>query len=65
MKFSINDFEVTKKYDAELRNKVATFIEETKCRKSIYTTLVTTYGLKRNIYSGFFQNVITMDDLFG
>lgn len=64
MKFSINDFEVTKKYEAELRNKVATFIEETKCRKSIYPTLVTTYGLKRNAYSGFFQNIITMDDLF-
>ena len=63
MKFSINDFEVNKKYDADLRNKVATFIEETKCRKSIHTTLVTTYGLKRNAYSGFFQNVITMDDL--
>ena len=64
MKFSINDFEVTKKYDAELRNKVATFIDETKCKKSVHTTLVTTYGLKRNSYSGFFQNVITMDDLF-
>ena len=64
MKFSINDFEVTKKYDADLRNKVSTFIDETKCRKSIHTTLVTTYGLKRNAYSGFFQNVITMDDLF-
>ncbi|MBR6285251.1 MAG: ATP-binding protein [Muribaculaceae bacterium] len=64
MKFSINDFEVTKKYEAILRNKVATFIEETKCRKSIHPTLVTTYGLKRNAYSSFFQKVITMDDLF-
>lgn len=64
MKYSINDFEITKKYDTDLRNKVAIFIEETKCKKSIHTTLVTTYGLKRNAYSGFFQNVITMDDLF-
>lgn len=64
MKFSISDFEVSKKYEGELRHKLDTFIKETKCRKSVHTTLVTTYGIKKNIYSNFFQKVITMDDLF-
>jgi hypothetical protein len=64
MKFSNKEYEITKQYDEELRNKVAAFIEETKCRMSVHPTLVTTFGLVKNIYSGFFQNVITIDDLF-
>lgn len=64
MKFSNKEYEITKQYDEELRNKVAAFIEETKCRKSVHPTLVTTFGLVKNLYSGFFQNVITIGDLF-
>ena len=30
----------------------------------IHSTLVTTYGLTYNQYSGDFMNVVTMDDLF-
>lgn len=31
---------------------------------SVHNTLITTFGLKRNKYSGVFTNVITLDDLF-
>ena len=31
---------------------------------SIYSTLITTFGLKQNEYSSVFVNTITMDDLF-
>ena len=31
---------------------------------SSHQTLVTTYGLKYNEYSGIFQNVVTLEDLF-
>ena len=64
MKFSSGEYEVTKRYDEELRQKVAAFIDETRCRMSIHPTLVTTYGLVKNAYSGFFQNVINLDNLF-
>lgn len=64
MKFYSSDFVIDKSYDADLRNKVTVFINETKCRKSPQLVLVTTYGLKANAYSGRIQNVVTMDDLF-
>ena len=64
MKFSTNDYTIDKNYDAELRRKLDVFIGETKCRKAIHTTIVTTYGLTHNEYSGRIQNVLTMDDLF-
>ena len=64
MKFTTNDFTIDRKYDAELRRKLDVFATATRCRKSLHPTLVTTYGLKQNEYSGRVQNVVTMDDLF-
>lgn len=64
MKFTADDFHIDKSCDADLRHKLTTFIEETKCRSSIHITLVTTYSLSRNEYSGRVQSVVTMDDLF-
>jgi AAA+ ATPase superfamily predicted ATPase len=64
MKFSINEFEIDKKYDADLRNKVGTFRSETKTRKSVFMTLITTFGLQQNQYSGNIQNDLKMDILF-
>ena len=64
MKFSEDDFTVTSSYDRQLRHKMTVFCEETKCRKTLHLTLVTTYGLTFNEYSGNFPKVITMDDLF-
>lgn len=64
MKFSEDDFTVTSSYNRQLRHKMTVFCEETKCRKTLHLTLVTTYGLTFNEYSGNFPKVITMDDLF-
>ncbi len=64
MKFCDDDFSINNAYDKILRNKLSTFMEETKCKSSLHLTLVTTYGLKFNEYSGRVQSVITMEDLF-
>jgi AAA+ ATPase superfamily predicted ATPase len=65
MKFSIHPFVIDKNYADELRNKIGVFKTETKTRKSVFLTMVTTYGLQPNTYStGLVQNSITMDALF-
>lgn len=64
MKFSEGEFSISKDYERVLRNKIARFMEETKTRKSIQLTFVTSYGLQRNAYSGIAQNEVVLDDLF-
>ena len=65
IKFSINPYVITKAYSDNLRNKIGTFRSETKTRKALFLTMITTYGLKRNQYSNSIaQNEITMNDLF-
>ncbi len=64
MKFSISPFRIDKKYDAELRNKIGAFKSETQTRKSVFLTMVTTFGLQLNTYSGNVQNDLKMDLLF-
>lgn len=64
IKFSENEFEISKDYDAVLRNKIAAFREEIKSRKSIQLTFISTYGLHRGLYSSVAQNEVVLDDLF-
>jgi hypothetical protein len=64
MKYANTEFVIDKKYDENLRNKKEAFIQETKTRKAIYLTMITTYGVKRNEYSGIVQSEVKMDDLF-
>ena len=64
MKFSVNEFEIDKKYDADLRNKIGVFRTETKTRKSVFMTMVTTFGLQQNQYSDNVQNDLKMNVLF-
>ena len=64
MKFCSDDFVIDKSYERELRHKVSVFVNQTKTKKTTRLTLVTTYGLKHNIYTGLISNVITMDSLF-
>jgi hypothetical protein len=64
MKFYKNDFAVDKAYDRTLRNRLALLQEHLPKRVAVHMTLVTTFGLAYNEYSGAFQQVITLDDLF-
>ncbi|MEI7831504.1 MAG: ATP-binding protein [Prolixibacteraceae bacterium] len=64
MKFANTEYVIDKKQDENLRNKKGTFIQETKTRKSVHLTMVTTYGIKQNEYAGSIQTEVKMDDLF-
>ena len=64
MKFSVNEFIIDKEYDMSLRNKVETFRRANNCKKSLQVTMITTYGVKRNKYSGFVGSHVILDDLF-
>lgn len=64
IKFSENEVTLDKDMYLNLQNKDAVFQQETKCKKSIQTTLVSTYGAKKGKYSGIINNEVVLDDLF-
>ncbi len=65
MKFSDSEFSISKNYSKELRNKKNSFKNVTKTKKNIYITMITTYGVKKNIYfHELVENDLTMDCFF-
>jgi AAA+ ATPase superfamily predicted ATPase len=65
VKFTQQPFVLSKAHKEAFEKKVFAFKEETQTRKSVFPTLLTTFGLKDGMHStGFIQNVVTMDDLF-
>lgn len=65
MKFSDSEFVIDKAYATKLRNKRATFAHVTKTRKSLFLTLVTTYGVRDNEHARALGiNSVAMDALF-
>ena len=64
IKYSSTPFLVTKEIDLSLRNKRVAFIEETKTRKAVHTTMITTYGLQKGVYQAGIPFEVTLDDLF-
>ncbi len=64
MKFADDQFLIDKDYDLNLRRKINRFVEETKTKKTIQLTFVTTYGIKQNMYSSRISNQVLLEDLF-
>lgn len=64
MKFSEAPYVITKDFEQQLRERMAIFKAKTRTRKSLATTMVTTYGVLRGIHSGIVQSEVVMDDLF-
>ena len=64
MKFYGEKFTVTKAYERILAHRINLLSEHLPQRSVIHSTLITTYGLTYNEYSGSFQRVVTLDDLF-
>ncbi len=64
-KFSLDTFSIDKDYSEKLRSKIATFKAVTKTKKSVFLTLITTYGVEKNKYANLLvQNEVLMNDLF-
>ncbi|MBQ9213457.1 MAG: ATP-binding protein [Bacteroidales bacterium] len=64
IKFYSGEFTIDKDYSLKLRNKVSTFKTTHANRKTLIPTMITTYGIKHNKYSGIIQQEIVLDDLF-
>lgn len=65
IKFSGEHFVINKKYASELDNKVSIFKERTETKKTIFPTMITTYGTRHNIYyTGRITSEVKMEDLF-
>lgn len=65
IKFSTQPYVITKSYAANLQNKIAVFKTETGTRKAIYLTMITTYGIKDNVYwRSLVQQDLTMEVFF-
>lgn len=65
IKFSSDEFVIDKKYAAEIDSKVKVFKEQTATRKTIFPTMITTYGVRKNLhFTGRIMGEVGMDDLF-
>lgn len=64
IKFSIDEYVIDRDCELKLRRKIERFRECTKTNKALQLTMITTYGVKKNMYSGRIQSEVTMDDLF-
>jgi uncharacterized protein len=65
MKYAEKEFTIDKAYAGELENKRAVFKDATGTRKSLFLTLVTTFGVQPNEhFANSVQAAVTMDALF-
>jgi len=61
-----NIFVIDKRYATELDTKLRVFQNETGTRKTLFPTMITTYGVRQNQhYTGRVQAEVVMKDLFG
>lgn len=64
LKFSVEPISITADYEQKLRNRMALFRAETKTRKSLVTTFVTTFGVMPGRHSSIVNSQVILDDLF-
>jgi hypothetical protein len=64
IKYNKAEYAITAAEERQLRNKIAAFESETRTKKSIHLTMVTTYGVMQNIHAGLVQSEVTIDNLF-
>lgn len=64
MKYASSEYTIDKAYDLNLRNKRTAFIAETRTRKAAQSTMITTYGLRKNSYQAGIPYEVILDDLF-
>ncbi|MFK7935118.1 MAG: ATP-binding protein [Saprospiraceae bacterium] len=65
IKFHNKSFTISKTYAEDLQNKLDVFAEQTKTKKHLFLTMLTTFGITENEHSlGLVDQSLTLDDLF-
>lgn len=64
IKYSGSGYVITAADDRKMRNRCDAFLRETGVRCGVLPTWITSFGLKKNMYSSEIQYQATMDDLF-
>ena len=64
IKYTLSEYTITAEEDKNVKNRIASFVRESKTRYGILPTWITPYGLFKNEYSANIQYQVTMDDLF-
>jgi hypothetical protein len=64
MKFASQEYVITEDEEMKLRRRKGNFIEATATKKAVHITMVTPFGIKKNLHSSVAQNQVTLDDLF-
>ena len=64
MKYTSAPFKLTKAYYERMSSRRELFREQTRTRKALRLTLVTTYPLQQTRYSEMIPTVVALDDLF-
>lgn len=64
MKWASEEFVIQKADDADIKNKVSALERETGTKKAIHVAMVTTYGVKHNMYYDEIQSEVVLDQLF-
>ena len=64
IKYSATPYSIDKSEEMKLRIRQSDFAEETGTQYAIFPTMITTYGIRKNAYSGYIQAEVTLDDLF-
>ena len=64
IKYSTTPYSIDKSEEMKLRIRQSDFAEETGTKYAIFPTMITTYGIRKNAYSGYIQAEVALDDLF-
>ena len=64
MKYSGDFYSVSKKDAEDMERKIRAFKSANKTKYPVLPVLITTYGIKQNIHSDTFQNIVILSDLF-
>ena len=64
MKYSESGYIVNAEFNRNQKRKISDFRKKTGTRYAIHSTLITTYEIEPNQYTGNLQAIITAEDLF-
>ena len=64
MKYAGDAYVIDEEEDQRLRHRQATFVRESGTKKTVLTTMITTYGLSKGGYSDEIHSQVVMSDLF-